>query len=274
MSLATVTRATAIEKPEVVDKKKREIRFCVSDESVDSHGSIIQQDGIDWEKRYERNPLFLWQHPLGEMCGAPEPDRILGKKVGKVDLVSDEAGPRTYMTFRFLSPGTNPKADMVFLMYLDDDEEKGGPAALNACSIGLVDAKKVRGDGPDEEVQELREDLRERLVRAECRYVIPKSTGIEVSAVLAGSNLGALAQRDLLALVDRRMEARERAFCARANAMMDEGRELVARFGTIADRMERALALNNVGEVQKAEQAARVLVTDQQRVLSALKGYL
>lgn len=44
-----------------VSGKERTLRFVFSDESVDSYGDIIKQDGWDLS-RYTKNPVILWAH--------------------------------------------------------------------------------------------------------------------------------------------------------------------------------------------------------------------
>ena len=218
--MQTITRQVADVR--AVDMKKRTVRLGVSSERVDSHGSIILQDGMDLERRYRSNPIFCWSHPVGGGCDTPGPENALGKAI---EIERD--GSKTIMTFQFMPAGKNPRADLVLEQY-----ELG---ILNACSVGLTDVKEVRASDPEEELLALPDAARAALLRGEARYVIASSTLMEVSACFVGSNLDALAQRD----VDRRMEARERAFCERANKMMRLAEEQFQRITVAADKLER-----------------------------------
>lgn len=208
-----------------VDAKKRTVRLVVSSETVDSYGSIIVQEGMDLEKRYRANPIFLWSHPVGD-CMSPGPERVLGKAV---DITRD--GPRTLMTFEFVPHDVNPMATMVLGLY-----ESG---ALNACSVGLTDVKEVRATSPEDDLSELTDEHRSMLMAGRARYVIARSTLMEVSACYVGANLDALAQRNL-AEIDRRQAARERAFCERAQRKIEEIDGLIVRLNAAAARLERA----------------------------------
>lgn len=205
-----------------VDVKARTVRMVVSSETVDSYGSIIVQDGMDLEKRYKANPIFLWSHPVGD-CMSPGPERVLGKAV---DITRD--GPRTLMTFEFVSAEVNPMAEMVLGLY--------AAGALNACSVGLTDVQEVRATAPEEELATLSDQHRTALTTGACRFVIARSTLFEVSACYVGANLDALSQRNL---VDRRMKARERAFCERAGKMMSLLDEKLERIEAASTKLER-----------------------------------
>lgn len=218
--LAQLTR-TAIPEVRDVDLKGRKVRLVVSSERVDSYGSIIVQDGIDMQKRYAANPVFLWSHPVGD-CITPGPERLLGKSI---ETTRD--GSRTLMTFEFLKAGLNPLADMVLGMYEAE--------VLNACSVGLLDVKEVWARDSDEDIQSLKEEHRLQLLRGEARFVIPTSTLFEVSACFVGAQIDAVAQRDL---VDQRMAVRERAFCERANKIMAMAEQQFSRIAAAADKLE------------------------------------
>ena len=219
---------------------QRIIPMVVSSEAVDSHRSIILQDGIDFESRYRDNPLFVWHHPIGGAgCETPDIRRILGKAVR---IIRD--GQRTIMHFQFLPVSVNPDAEIAFQMYLD--------GSLNACSVGLLDVRQATLDSHEDELKALPDFARSALVLGDADSVIFKSVLMEVSAVYVGSNPDALQIRDVAGgqavrdIVDHRMEARERAVCLRARRIIDEVETrmdaFTARQEAVADRIERALA--------------------------------
>lgn len=89
------------------DAESRTIVGAVaSDESIDSHGSIIKAKG--WKlDRYHANPLLLWQHKSGGYRGG-EPEDILGSAKLYVK------GKQLLADLHFAPEGENPKADMVW----------------------------------------------------------------------------------------------------------------------------------------------------------------
>lgn len=218
---------------------QRIIPMVVSSEAIDSHRSIILQDGIDFERRFKDNPLFVWHHPIGGgECETPDIRRILGRAV---KIIRD--GQRTIMHFQFLPASINPDAEIAFQMYLD--------GSLNACSVGLLDVKQVTAKDHEDEIKALPDFARSALVLGDTDSVIVKSTLMEVSAVFVGSNPDALQMRDVKSdvvrdLVDHRMEARERAICLRARRLIDEVETRMESFTlrqeAAADRIEAAAA--------------------------------
>lgn len=226
-TMGLVERAEPGDKPAGMDEENRIIPFIASTEtSVDSHRSIILQDGLDWETRYRDNPLFAWSHPLhrGECEPPPDHQRALGKGI-KVEQL--EGKTRVWVQF-----ANHQAAREIFEMYRD--------GFLNACSIGLgAPYAEVRLDSPQREIMQLPEFARTALENGLCDFVVTRGVVLELSACLAGSNREALAERDAASL-DRRMEARERAFCTRAQRKMDELNAMLARIDASTVRLERA----------------------------------
>ncbi len=225
-----------------IDLENFIIPFIASTEtSVDSHGSIILQDGLDWETRFRHNPLFGWNHPLGGECNAPSHRRAIGKV-----MRWEQRDGRTWIWVRF-AVNKHPEAREIFEMYVDGD--------LNACSICLgYPYAEVTRTSPEEEILALPEFARLALTEKRCNFVVTRGVVLEVSGCLAGSNLETLAQRSALFAqmrdtpeLDRRMEARERALCTRAQAKMDEldarmveMTAVTERMNAVATRLERA----------------------------------
>jgi len=89
-----------------VDSYQRCIRGCVaSDESLDSHGTVLLASGWDLS-RYAKNPVLKWGH---HCFGNPaQPEDIMGTAPSRVD------GSRLVTDLQFSPKGLNPKADMVF----------------------------------------------------------------------------------------------------------------------------------------------------------------
>jgi HK97 family phage prohead protease len=78
-----------------------------SDESLDSHGSILKADGWDL-KRYATNPVIMWAHNTGGGLKSTQPEDVLGRGEAKVE------GSRLIADLYFSPAGMNPKADLVF----------------------------------------------------------------------------------------------------------------------------------------------------------------
>ncbi|MHB8108347.1 MAG: HK97 family phage prohead protease, partial [Candidatus Cryosericum sp.] len=89
-----------------VDSYQRCIRGCVaSDESLDSHGTVLLASGWDLS-RYAKNPVLKWGH---HSFGNPaQPEDIMGTAPSRID------GSRLVTDLQFSPKGLNPKADMVF----------------------------------------------------------------------------------------------------------------------------------------------------------------
>ena len=129
-----------------------------SDETVDGHGSIIEQRGLQLD-RFKRNPVVLSSHEHGEV------------PVARAENIWLEGPPwRTMIRFRF---GSNAKAQVV----KDAVVEK----LLSALSIGFLPREDRAPSASERE--------------AGARSVITKSELLEVSIVAIPSNPAALIQR-------------------------------------------------------------------------------
>jgi len=85
-----------------IDEATRTVRNAVaSDESEDSHGSVIRVDGWDLS-RHRRNPVLLWAHR------SDEPRFVIGTARVRPD------GKRLIADLTFSPKGVNPEADLVF----------------------------------------------------------------------------------------------------------------------------------------------------------------
>ena len=108
-----------------VDAATRTIKGAVaSDESLDSHGTVIKADGWDLEQ-YQRNPVLVWAHKTGRYDDV-QPDDILGtatvrKQDGK--LLAD---------LHFEEADINPQAGKVFRKMTSD------PPSIRMLSVGFV----------------------------------------------------------------------------------------------------------------------------------------
>jgi HK97 family phage prohead protease len=88
-----------------LDGSARVIRNAVaSDESVDSHGSILRASGWDLS-RFAKNPILLWNHQSGA-----GPENVLGRVEARVD----KKNKRLLVDLHFAPAGENPRADMVW----------------------------------------------------------------------------------------------------------------------------------------------------------------
>ncbi len=162
-------RAMGEEEPE--ENGPLVIRGCIaSTESVDSHGSVIKSKGWDL-RRYESNPLLLWNHALSSWNKDAEPCDILGRADAKVkskQLVCD---------LYFDGEDINEKAAQVYRQC------KAG--TIRMLSVGFRPRKyhyEAQGEGQN--------DL----------LVIDEAELIEISVVPAGSNPDAFLPRDLRAM--------------------------------------------------------------------------
>ena len=251
-----------------IDLENFIIPFIASTEtSVDSHGSIILQNGLDWETRFRNNSLFGWNHPLGGECNSPSHRRSIGKV-----LRWENREGRTWIWVQF-AVKENPDAREIFDLYVE--------GYLNACSICLgFPYAEVNRTSPEDEIMALPEFARLALTEKRCNFVVTRGVVLEVSGCLAGSNLETLAQRSTLfagaarntADVDRRMEARERALCTRAQAKIDEFDARMAEMKTATARLETVLARleRAVMSPQERELADLVATVDADPALRAL----
>ncbi|MFA4900956.1 MAG: hypothetical protein WC563_15665 [Brevundimonas sp.] len=149
-----------------VDPATRTIVGAVaSDESEDSHGSVIKAKGWDLT-RYANNPLLLWNHPVGGWGERAEPEDVLGTTTAYVK------GKTLLADLHFLDKETNEQADQVFKMMTCN------PPAIRMLSVGFR---------PTEYHYEKRSEGGEDLL------VIDSAELYEISVLPIGSNQNALA---------------------------------------------------------------------------------
>jgi len=115
-----------------------EIKFVLSDESMDRDGDIIRQSGWDLEA-YKKNPIVTWAHDIWSL------------PVGKAKDVFVDAAKKTLMaTVVFPSESVYEFGHKIGLMY------KHG--FLNAVSVGFIPSeRKETADGYVFEKQSLHE---------------------------------------------------------------------------------------------------------------------
>jgi uncharacterized protein len=101
---------------EIVDSEPRQIRFTISNESIDSDGDVISSKGWDLAQ-FKRNNIVLWQHDRNAL------------PVGKVVDIGVE-GNALKATVEFPEATINDHADKVFQLL------KQG--YLSACSVGFM----------------------------------------------------------------------------------------------------------------------------------------
>ncbi|MEO0573217.1 MAG: HK97 family phage prohead protease [Bacteroidota bacterium] len=93
----------ALLRSDSVNEEERTAEFVISTEAVDSYGTVFKLDGWDL-KRYEKNPIVLYQHN----SHSSDPDLVIGTaKIKKED-------GRLIGTVTFESAEDNPLAEKVF----------------------------------------------------------------------------------------------------------------------------------------------------------------
>jgi HK97 family phage prohead protease len=99
-----------------IDREKRTIEVVASTETRDSHGTILLQD---WDlSRYERNPVVLWAHNMGDDVDLP-----IGRATARVE------GNELIATIEFVPAAINEFAESVFQHY--------AAGFLKAVSVGF-----------------------------------------------------------------------------------------------------------------------------------------
>lgn len=161
--LAIVYRTIEVRESDI-DADNRTIRGAIaSDESEDSHGSVIRAKGWDLS-RYEANPLLCWNHPVGGYERA-KPEDVLGTATVEVK------GKRLVADLHFLSGEVNPQAERVFKMMT------AKPPAIRALSVGFRPTQY---------------HFEKRSVGGDDLLVIDGAELYELSVLPIGSNPGAL----------------------------------------------------------------------------------
>ncbi len=117
-------------------EETRTIEFIASDESRDSHGTVLPVDKWDLE-RFNNNGIVGYQHNVyGDMCGNDDPDRVIG--VGKARI---EDG-KLIVAVTFEPADLNQLAEKIFRKLL--------LGTLKAVSVGFAPtAKGYWGDGEE-----------------------------------------------------------------------------------------------------------------------------
>ena len=208
-----------------IDEASRTIRGAIaSDESEDSHGSVIKADGWDL-KRHQRNPVLLWGHD------SYEPENILGTASMRVE------GKKLVADLTFLPEGVNPKADLVF--------KQIKARVLRGLSVGFR-AVKYHFESNKES-----EDL----------LVFDEQELVELSVVAVPSNANTLIKQvramgmgmpDLPTTSEAIPAATSPAF-AKENHMSDNAKTVVALPPEIAARLGAESVEQAIGELAKRE---------------------
>jgi HK97 family phage prohead protease len=154
----------AVDDTREVDEGARTIRGCIaSDETEDSHGSIIKANG--WKlDRYLRNPVLIWAHKTGGW-DSPEPEDVLGKTVARID------GSQLIADLQF---DDEPKAETVF--------RKMVKKIIRGLSVGFVPLK-------------YRWEKRDGNSNADEVLIIEEAELVEISVVPVPSNPNTLANQ-------------------------------------------------------------------------------
>lgn len=195
-------------------------RFVASDESRDSHGTILPVDGWDLE-RYNSNGVVGYMHNVygGDLCNVPDPDDVIG--IGNAFI----EGKELMIDIVFEPEDINPKAAKI--------EKKVNFGSLKAVSVGFNPIEQGKfGEGE------------EREGGANQTYYFGKRELLEVSVVNIPSNKNAL-KRNL----------RDNAY----SALMFIHRELGEgySFSQIEDMKVRdVLALISKGENREIDEAS------------------
>lgn len=125
-----------------IDEEKRTVEFIASDNSVDSHGTVLPVDKWDLS-RYDRNGVVGYMHDVygDSWVKSPDPDDIIGK--GSAFVEEDKLIVRIV----FEPASLNERADKIF--------RKIQFGSLHAVSVGFRATKKghmgdeERGEDPD-----------------------------------------------------------------------------------------------------------------------------
>lgn len=117
-------------------EETRTIEFIASDESRDSHGTVLPVDKWDLE-RFNNNGIIGYQHNVyGDMCGNDDPDRVIG--VGKARI---EDG-KLIVSVTFEPAELNQLAEKIFRKLL--------LGTLKAVSVGFAPTTEGKwGEGEE-----------------------------------------------------------------------------------------------------------------------------
>lgn len=123
-----------------IDEDERTIEFVASDNSVDSHGTVLPVEGWDLS-RYEKNGVVGYQHEVYGKYDGNDPDQIIGK--GRA-FVEDG---QLIIAITFEPKEINEKAEKIY--------RKVQFGSLNAVSVGFVPTRpghwgnEDRGEDPN-----------------------------------------------------------------------------------------------------------------------------
>lgn len=119
-------------------EETRTIEFVASDNSRDSHGTIVPADKWDLD-RFNKNGIIGYQHNVyGDMCGNEDPDRVIGTGVARVE--NDEL----IIAVTFEPAELNELAEKIFRKVLH--------GTLKAVSVGFAATEKgYWGEGEEAE---------------------------------------------------------------------------------------------------------------------------
>ena len=89
-------------------EETRTIEFVASDESRDSHGTVVPVSGWDLD-RFNRNGIIGYQHNVyGDLCGNEDPDRVIGTGEARIE------GKELIVRITFEPADINPLAEKIF----------------------------------------------------------------------------------------------------------------------------------------------------------------
>lgn len=169
-SVELMRRSVPFQVRQVGDEEERTLRFIGSDETPDSHNSLIRVDGWVTSTRFKDNPLFLWSHdpeslPVGQAVRVAKEKLEDGRKVLSFDI-------------KFATKEENPFAEYVYRLY------KGG--FLRAVSVGFmpINTKTITDE----------KELEKMGLKPPAGTVYEKQELWELSAVTLPSNPKALIQ--------------------------------------------------------------------------------
>lgn len=117
-------------------RESRTVEFVASDESKDSHGTVVPSDKWDLT-RFNSNGIIGYQHNVyGDLCGNEDPDRVIGTGEAFVE------NKQLIVRIAFEPAEINPLAEKIFQKVLH--------GTLKAVSVGFMPtAKGHYGEGEE-----------------------------------------------------------------------------------------------------------------------------
>lgn len=117
-------------------EETRTIEFIASDNSRDSHGTVVPVDKWDLT-RFNSNGIIGYQHNVyGDMCGNEDPDRVIGTGQARIE------DNQLIVAMTFEPSDLNPLAEKIFRKILH--------GTLKAVSVGFVPTQKGHwGEGKE-----------------------------------------------------------------------------------------------------------------------------